>query len=444
MYTPLPKRYGKTLPPVINPDGRVCFTIQVPDELEYRAALNGAIGSLGEWFTWEHYQTDYTDPPARNKEAAQVWIDVLADAVWEECMDICSQIIDCIVNNPDTQAAIREFILNDPAINQKMTQIAQAEALSIEQRLQNLLKPEQCEPDFVFNQCSVLVQLVHDVSEDIFEALEVASNQLERADIFVGAIPAAGVNDTAATVFRVADQIAEEIAEDYSGAYDEALYDKIRCKIFCACKDDCTLSIDKAISVYTELLGDEVPDNPLDAFLAILSFISNGDFGTDVPVYLMHLLVLTAIRLTQNVFGIDFGVLSNRILAAGDDPDNDWEILCDECPPEPTENCMYPWFTAYNNGCTLLSQTTEYMIIKSIHGGLYSVEFGDTSRNHFCDFVRYEIVSGTFTPAGPYPEGFVSWTTGYVNETDIDRENYPVCLMSYLSSTDFTIKLYLN
>jgi len=277
---------------------------------------------------------------AYGDEGRQVVWDFLVNV--EFPMPICEMIIDCIQNDADVKAALRDFIVTDDAINQHVTNIAAAQALSLAQRLTNLLKPDQCDPDYVFNQCSVLVQLVHDLSEDMFEALEVASNQLERADILVSAVPAAGFNDTAATVFRAADQIAEEIAEDYSGAYDEALYDTIRCKIFCACKDDCTLTIDKAIEVYTVLLGDAVPSDPFDAFIAIMGFIAAGDFGTDVPVYLMHLFALTAIRLSQNVFGIDFGILANRLLAAGDDPDNDWEILCEDCPAPPdTPNIVF-------------------------------------------------------------------------------------------------------
>lgn len=258
------------------------------------------------------------------------------------CEDVQAAIATLIATSPVIQDAVRDFVTGDPALNQWATDIAQNQVLSLSNRGENLLKPDECNPDFLFNQSSALVQLCHDVSEDIFEGVEVGTNQLERADIFVGMFPAAGFNDTAATVFRAADQLVEEVAEDYSGAYDEALYDDIRCKIFCACKDDCLLSIDKAIDVYKELLGEEIPTDPIEAFQFVLQFIGTGDFPTDSPVYIMHLLVLTGIRVGSDALGIDFGKLANRILAAGDEGDNDWELLCEDCgePPPPDPHCQ--------------------------------------------------------------------------------------------------------
>lgn len=284
-------------------------------------------------------------------EGFQVIWDFLVNV--EYPMTFCEQLIACLTTDEDVRAAFRDFVINDPAINEHMTDIAQTAVLSLENRLSNLLKPDQCDPDYIFNQCSVLVQLLHDVTEDIFEAIEVGSNQAERADIFVSMFPAAGFNDTAATIFRVGDQLAEELAEEYSGAYDEALYDEIRCKIFCEVKDDCEMSIDRMIAVYEDLFAEAVPDDPIEAFQAILQYISIGDFATDAPVYVMHLLVLTAIRLSQNILGIDFPKLANRILAAGDDANNDWLLLCDDCAPptEPTitleTNLAFPSMPTY-------------------------------------------------------------------------------------------------
>lgn len=353
---PLPKRFGYQLP--LEALGGVCVrvSIEFPDKLEYRAAYNGAINMLGKWFQWDHTQADYQDIPELNVEVAQLWSEVLAAATWEECVEFCARIIACLAEDADVRQAFRDFIISDPAINQHITDIAQNQVLSLTNREKNILKPDECNPDFLFNQCSVLVQLCHDLSEDIFEAIEVGTNQLERADIFVGAFPAAGFNDTAATVFRVADQLAEELQEDYMGAYDEELYDQIRCKIFCACKDDCLLSLDKTIGIYKDLIAEELPDDPMEAFLFVLQYIVTGDFPTDAPVYIMHLLVLTAIRVGTEVLGIDFGKLANRILAAGDEGDNDWEILCEDCTTPPVDDCQDltasegNWFAADASG----------------------------------------------------------------------------------------------
>lgn len=371
MTTPLPKRYGYKLP--LEALGGVCVrvSIEFPDKLEYRAAYNGAINMLGKWFQWDHTQEDYQNIPELNVEVAQVWSEVLAAATWEECVEFCARMIECLLTDEDVQAALatlissnpaiqsslRDFVIGDNAINQHISDLAAAEVLALENRLENLLKPEACDPGFIFNQTSVLVQLLHDLTEDVFEAIEVGTNQLERGDILVSAVPGIGGLLPFDEILALGDQLVEEVAEDYIGAYDEALYDDIRCGLFCLVKDDCELSIDRAINFYIERLGEEIPDDPVEAFRILLGYLIAGDFSTDAPVYSMHLFCLMAIRLSQNILGIDFGKLGLRITAAGDESDNDYEILCDECiepPPDPDcedlTSSAFTWYASNSVG----------------------------------------------------------------------------------------------
>lgn len=253
-----------------------------------------------------------------------------------ECpVDLCALVANCIATSEATQDAIRDFVLNDGPINQQISDIAMQQALGIAERGRNLLKPEACDPDFIFNQVSVMVLLLHDLTEDLFEAIEVGTNALERGSILTSGIPVFGQVIPADELLQFADQLVEEIAEDYIGAYDEALYDSIRCELFCLFKDDCELSIDQAIAYYEGKVGEAFPDDPWQALQAIIGYLNVGDFGTDTPVYAMHLLILALIRQMQTVLGVDFGILGLRIVAAGDDPDNDWEFLCSECLPPP-------------------------------------------------------------------------------------------------------------
>jgi len=253
-----------------------------------------------------------------------------------ECpVDLCALIADCIATSEATQEAIRNFVTTDTIINQNISNISMQQALGAEERARNLLKPGACDPDFIFNQTSVTVQLLHDLTEDLFEALEVATNALERASIIASSIPVFGQVVPFDELLQLGDQLAEEVMEDYMGAYDEALYDSIRCELFCLFKDDCEISIDQLIAYYEDKVEEAFPDDPWEALKAIIGYLNVGDFGTDTPVYAMHLLVLALIRQMSNVFGVDFGILGLRINAAGDDPNNDWEFLCSECLPPP-------------------------------------------------------------------------------------------------------------
>jgi hypothetical protein len=118
-----------------------------------------------------------------------------------------------------------------------------------------------------------------------------------------------------------------------------------------------------------------------------------------------------------------------------------------DCPCEITTNCFSPNYAGYHPLGVLLETTPTYLVIQSQIDGLgrYGVEAGDTSRTTFCLFSGYDIVDGSFTPeTAPFPEGFVGWSTGGTNITDRSDVGYQMCLFSYLSSTAFTIKVYLS
>lgn len=317
---------------------------------------------------------------------------------FEMPQSICALIIDCIENDEDTRNAIKDLVLTDPDINNYITNLASQTTLSITDREKNLLKPGQCEFDYIFNQVSVTVQLLHDLTEDLFEAIEVGTNALERASILASSVPIFGQVVPFDELLQFADQLVEEIAEDYIGAYDEALYDSIRCEIFCIVKGDCSVSIDRLIGYYEEKAAEAFPDDPFEALKVIIGYLNTGDFGTDTPVYLMHLLVLALIRQMQTVLGVDFGILGLRITAAGDDPDNDWEILCEDCEPFPNIRLVpvSPWTDTYLEFEENIDSDTSVYLFTFQHMGGYVGMSAATVGGVQIYVTDIEIVSGSW------------------------------------------------
>lgn len=369
--------------------------------------------SLEEWIQLTSSVFTGADICYPDKSDTVRWI--LYRAV-EQPMDLCALIAQCIENSPETRAAIRDLVLTDPEINQHINDLAFEQAMSLSERGENILKPEACDPGFLFNQASVLVQLLHDLSEDIFEAIEVGTNQAERAQLLASGIPGVGLAPFD-EIIGLADQLVEEIAEDYAGAYDEGLFDDIRCKIFCAIKDDCELSLDKVIGVYEELFSDAIPSDPLSAFLAVITYLSNGDLPTDAPVYAMHLLVLTAMRMSSEVLGIDFTRLALRVIAAGDESDNDWGILCEDCPPPPVGGLDIVAYEAWAPYVTWtfesMDGTDEWWRVRLLAGSP-SGSFTGLSANEIDFYIMEEqITEGSFTNVREYNTGAVQTTAPF-------------------------------
>lgn len=255
---------------------------------------------------------------------------------FEMPIDLCQAIADCI-NDPTSPArqAVKELVTTDPDINEYITNIVNNVAgniLSELERGQNLLKPGACDYDYTFNEASTFVFLLDQLSTDLFQAIAVGLTALERAEQFVSAIPVIGGLLPFDEIIGLASDLVTGVSTAYAGAYDQGLYDDLRCGLFCTFKDTCGLSIDEAMAFYEDKLGSSLPSNPLETLTAILEYIATGTIG-DSAVYAMHLLVIAAIRAGTNLLGVDFGQLGLRITAAGDEPDNDWETLCEECAP---------------------------------------------------------------------------------------------------------------
>lgn len=68
------------LPGTVNPAGRRCFTIQVPDEEQHIAAFRGAMLDLASGYKWAD------DPTHKAREVALVWRDVIEQM--EDCVQI--------------------------------------------------------------------------------------------------------------------------------------------------------------------------------------------------------------------------------------------------------------------------------------------------------------------------------------------------------------------
>lgn len=349
---PKTKIYGRSLPSVVDDGSSICVTLTFPNILQYRAAFYGAIGELGKWFGWAHTQEDYSDPPTKNLEVAQLWSMVLANAQWGTCgmdcatlaslIDSCPDVRDMILavmmdgiqNNPVVQGAFENWLIGSESVRNEFDQRYNGPSLNDSVSSGNFLKPSECGEDYLFNQTTVLVDLLDSVTEDMFQAIEVGTNQLERWSIFSSAIPASGQIIPIDEGLAFINQLVEEMHEDYTGAFNLTLRDKLRCELFCVAKDGCSLSLDEVIEYYEQQITGISLEDPATTLQQIATFIASGDFPGDLPVYLAHMLVLTLVKLAQDVFGINFAALSLQVVAAGDTPNNDWELICETCPTE--------------------------------------------------------------------------------------------------------------
>lgn len=358
----------------------------------------------------------------------------------ETCDDVREAITgvlnNAINNNPTTQDALENWLFSDTEVLNRLDERFAIPVLTPQNAAMNIMLAEACDPDFIFNQVTTLVDLLDALASDVHEAIEVGTNQFERWAILTSALPGVGQVIPADEGFAMVNQLVEELWEDYIGAYDASLRNDIRCEIFCLAQNDCTLSLDMVIAYYEGKVGGLSLEDPVALLNDIFSFIANGDFPGDLPVYIMHLLVLALIRAAQDVFGIDFTNMYLEVMAAGDTPNNDWETICPDCPVIGPWSLASAWVPDVPIG-VIITNEENLVVVEATLGGvpeLYRAVFQRTSNDCFI-VASFDVGGATITAPGKSVCGSGVITSGTVAVSD------ELQVVSYASSVPFTATL---
>lgn len=349
---PLPKRYGKKLPLIIDNGERVCFSVTIPDQLEYRAALMGQLNDMGFWFSWDHTQADMHEPHERQSEAAQLWLNTIADASFEVCMSFCEQLIACLTEDGDTQDALAELIRTNPAISEALSQwtkehptgtvYPKKQPLPPSVTEGNILPPNpECDPDILYGQCVGICQTANRMVQDFLETWETYNNSGEVLSDVVQAVPFVGeIADIIGIsgILEYANDLIDAIAENYASDYDLEYEQALSCEIFCAAKGDCAVSLDMLANIMNARIGSALNlDNGTELLISLIDMDVSGFNVADLYLAAFFNMLKVANLILPITWGIE-GYL--RTIATFNTPDDDWKILCVDCPEIPNINLV--------------------------------------------------------------------------------------------------------
>jgi len=329
MTAPLPKRYGYKLP--LEALGGVCVkvSIEFPDKLEYRAAFNGAINMLGKWFQWDHTQADYDDIPQLNQDVAQVWSMVLSEAEWEQCMEVCEQLIACLTTDADTQEALAGQILTNDLIRNAVNQVANKGATMLPGEL-TLPIAQGCDLDTLFAQVTGIIDTMNTNNVDFLEILAASTAPARKLAAAIAAIPVLETLPIDDAIDWVAKMQAE-IVTNYEAQYTTAVRDTYRCDLFCIAQnnEDCQLTYGDIKTYFNNRLGAAL--DPAHLLLAIVQYTILGTWAGTTVVDIMMLNQISIWEVAGDWLGINLRTLQAITKISSNEPDPDWSTLCDEC-----------------------------------------------------------------------------------------------------------------
>jgi len=357
---------GKFYPTPADPGDWVCFSISIPNASEYRAAVLGQLTWLTDWRCWRHSQADYSDAPPVNREIAALFSQAVYTARFGDCMT-CEQMIECIETSEAMREAIDALIAslmsdNSSATYNAVSSLAQeaarsvyGENLSTGRMTENLVGGTNptCDKDVLYGQCLAFCVTVNRAITDGLQKVEAASNAGELG-VAVAQLPLLNLvtrNVGITSVLELADKAIEFLSEGYIAAYDETKELQYACALFCACEDDCQITIERIFSTFHTIVSTHGTFPLFGNFFEWLAWFNSAVVTGGVVADVAFFAAAGALKTANFLFfGAADWVLDVQLQRAANNPDGDW-VFC-ECP-----GCEYVDFTAGEHGFTAVYAT---------------------------------------------------------------------------------------
>jgi len=186
--------------------------------------------------------------------------------------------------------------------------------------------------DAIYGACNAIVRHINQTNIDALEKVSQAGNVPNQISTVISGLPVIGLLpfDEA---FAYASFIAEELLDEYDATVTEELLQTCICDLFCiAVANDCSLGWHDLINYY----GSKIGTTGLDVALAlanVVNFALVGTFSGDDYFYYLSLFQLLSVAIADSYFGSKTIEFYSIVMKTGlNSPDNDWSLLCDECP----------------------------------------------------------------------------------------------------------------
>lgn len=349
----------------------------------------------------------------------------------EQPMDLCALIANCIATSEGTQAALRDFITGDPALQEWAKQIINKGA-PINPEIEVLANADL---DALFGAVTFLVDTINSAIEDFNQDAEAANNSRE-----LGAIIFEGIPILETLPFDEAseyiDNLFEQIIEVYNSQWDTTpvtgTRDRIRCDLFCIARDNGNALTWDLIQDYFYSRTGFTWSQTLNIMLEFANFLQTGTWTGEEVVDIAFGNFAAAMSGMGKFGEMLFPSLTSLMRLGQNDPDPDWEILCDCAPPPGCDGDDFlideqgwealdgPTYSTYHpdEGWGKGTTTPERIGIKKSYGTLISkvtVTF-NTATTGVIDVgafsYAYPPAFGSITHGSPTTEWVLEFTPG--------------------------------
>lgn len=413
------KTTGLPLPNPVDPDIWTCYSMQIPNAPEYRQALRGVLSELGKAYNWAQTVGQSNAP---SEEAAQLWRQALNTGFYnDDCEAVpmsCGDVADCIETSEAVKNAIGGIV---SAVPIEGMVFPPGLPLTPSQMSQNLNEVDECAFDPYWAQVEQYVDYLVDLGQDVLDQIAVYSAALDVGEaVPMGKFLSKYMSATSAGKLKEFLQwVVTFMKAQYEAADNEANRNAIKCAIFCENRDTCVVSIQGTLNTLNERMGGLLSPTDLDDLPALVqAFITAS---TDPSLALdLWLLFLMGTAKTAGMFGLQ-GIdqtIQLVLAVAVNDANNDWETLCEDCPP-PTDSGIVMFEPAgLPGGSYVGDENSGVFTAGEGPGGLYRIafQFGELGGCKRFSSVVYSTTpaynSAYSCDANPKTNGYTSGLTG--------------------------------
>jgi hypothetical protein len=250
--------------------------------------------------------------------------------------DLCAQITDAINNCGDVKIAIENTIHGYDAGNGGGGAGTPGTALPVSEREKNLLPDGYvCTDDQRFATCVAIVQSIHEVVLQMFEAFSLATSNLDMLAAIWDNLPMLELIGIGLEIFV---WLRDTLKTLYEASWTQSVSDEIACMLFCetVATGECYLSLQTIFNVYLSPTWGSPHPGFGDSADIWFEWVSDQIMSLPRDIVMLASLPgLVAMAYGGRFADFTLGVrsLETIIKLTVGDANNDWVALCEPCLP---------------------------------------------------------------------------------------------------------------
>jgi len=203
---------------------------------------------------------------------------------------------------------------------------------------------EICGDDYIYGMTTQTVDLLNTIAEDFLELVEGIATNFELVREVADNIP---ILEAGGIGLDVALWLQQTAVSAYREGYTQTLRDEIACDLFCYARQNCELTPNMMGVYFSDKAGiGYAPGVQLNDIVAGIQAVTDPT----LMVYTMYLFILSVLNQGGRFYTIPSSSrFRDYMTTYNNDPDPDWQIICDPCEDKwihtvhPYQTDAYRW-----------------------------------------------------------------------------------------------------